>query len=113
MGVQAFHPQLAVEDLDEDNVCRFPGTAEVQLNSMSICPQVEIAGDNFRSLIDTDRIEIAAFGADALLQVSLTMPAGLVVIGRCTNQKNPPRNLCWRIPAGLSIRRCPDRAASR
>ncbi len=58
VGVQAFRPQFAIERFDERVVGRFCRPAEVQRDVMGIGPQVKIAGDKLRSLINSDRAGI-------------------------------------------------------
>ena len=64
VGVEAFGAELAVEGFDEGIVGRLAGAGEVEDDALVIGPQIEIAGDEFRALIDTDRLRIAGFTAD-------------------------------------------------
>ena len=64
VGVQAFAAELAVEGLDGGVVGRLSGPGEVEDDALVIGPRIEIAGDEFRALIDTDRLRIAGFTAD-------------------------------------------------
>lgn len=59
MGVEAFAAELAVERLDEGVIRWLARPGEVQLDAALIGPQVEIAGDELRSLVDPDRPRIA------------------------------------------------------
>src|SRR3546814_4500834 len=59
MGVQAFRPQPAVERLDERVVGRLAGAREVEDDAALISPEIEIAGDELRALLHTDRLGIA------------------------------------------------------
>ena len=59
MGIQALGPELAIEGLDEGIVGRFAGLAEVQHDALLIGPQVEVAGDELRALVDPDGLRIA------------------------------------------------------
>ncbi len=66
MGVQAFASELAVEGFDEAIVGRLARPREVQHDTFLVSPEVEIAGDELRSLIDADRFGIADGFADPL-----------------------------------------------
>src|ERR1700709_2422728 len=63
--VQAFASELAVEGFDEAVVGRLARAREVQDAALLVCPDIEIAGDELRSLIDTDGLGIADGPADA------------------------------------------------
>ena len=65
VGVQAFRPQLAVERFDEGVVGGLFEAAQVQCDAMGTGPQVQIARDELRSLIDADCAGIARFCADS------------------------------------------------
>ena len=54
VGVEAFAAELAVEGFDEGIIGRLAGAGEVEDDTLLIGPQIEIAGDEFRALIDTD-----------------------------------------------------------
>ena len=49
---------FAVEAPDERIFRRLAGPREVERDVMLICPKVEIAGDERRTLIDTDSLRI-------------------------------------------------------
>ena len=66
VGVQAFASELAVEGLDEAIVRRLSRPREVQHDALLVSPEIEIAGDKLRSLVDADRLGIANGFADAL-----------------------------------------------
>ncbi len=58
MGVQALRPEAAVEGLDERVVGRLARPREVQHDVVLVSPQIEVAGDELRPLIDPDRLRI-------------------------------------------------------
>ena len=62
--IQALRPQAPIERLDESVVRRLPRPAEIQRDVVLVSPQIEVARDEFGSLIDADRAGIADFGAD-------------------------------------------------
>ena len=51
-GVQAFGPDLAVEGLRKGVVRRLARAAEVQGDAALIGPQIQVAGDKFRAVVD-------------------------------------------------------------
>src|SRR6516164_5473215 len=59
MRVQALRPQAAVEGFDEGVVRRLAGPRKVQRDVVCIRPEVQIAGDELRSLIDPDGLRSA------------------------------------------------------
>ena len=63
VGVQTFRPELAVEGLDERVVGRLAGPREVEHDVPLVGPQVEVAGDELRALVDADRLRIAVLPA--------------------------------------------------
>src|SRR5260370_15550694 len=65
MGVQAFGSE-AVERFDEAVVRRLARPREVHHDILLVSPDIEIAGDDLRSLVDADRLGIADVFADAL-----------------------------------------------
>lgn len=62
VGTQSFAAELAVEGFDEGIIGRLAGAGEVEDDALMIGPQIEIAGDEFRALINTDRLRIYAVG---------------------------------------------------
>src|SRR5258706_15291671 len=56
---QAFGSELAVERFDEAVVRRLARPREVQHDIILVSPDIEIAGDELRSLVDADRLGIA------------------------------------------------------
>ena len=66
MGVQAFTSELAVEGFDEAVVGRLAWPREVQHDALLVSPDIEIAGDELRPLVDADRLGIADGFADTL-----------------------------------------------
>ena len=66
MCVQAFASELAVEGFDEAVVGRLAWPREVQHDTLLVSPDIEIAGNELRSLFDADRLGIADGFADAL-----------------------------------------------
>ena len=58
--VQALRPEPAVERFDEGIVGRLAGSGEVQRDAATVSPEVEIAGNELRSLIDADGLRIAS-----------------------------------------------------
>lgn len=52
MRVQAFVTELAVEGFDEAVVGRLARPREIQHNALLVSPDIEIAGDKFRSLVN-------------------------------------------------------------
>lgn len=54
MGVQTFCPELAVEAFDEGVVGGFSRSGEVEFHALLVGPEIEIAGDELRALINTD-----------------------------------------------------------
>ena len=66
MCVQAFGSELAVKAFDEAVVRRLTRSREVQNDAFLIGPEIEIARDKLRSLINTDCFWIANIFADAL-----------------------------------------------
>ena len=66
MRVQAFVSELAVEGFDEAVVRRFARPREVQHDTLLVSPDIEIAGDKLRSLVNADRLGVADGFADAL-----------------------------------------------
>src|SRR6187200_3217156 len=65
MGVQTFASELAVERFDEAVVGRLTRPREIQHDTLLVSPDVEIARDELRSLVDADRLGIANGFADA------------------------------------------------
>jgi len=63
-GVQTLRPELAVERLDERVVGRFAQPREVEHDIPLVGPQIEVARDELRALIDPDRLRIAMLAAD-------------------------------------------------
>src|SRR3954447_16532706 len=66
MCVQAFVSELAVEGFDEAVVRGLARPREVEHHTLLVSPDVEIAGDELRSLVDADILGIADVFADAL-----------------------------------------------
>ena len=66
MRVQAFTSELAVEGFDEAVVGRLAWPREVQHDALLVSPDIEIAGDELRPLVDADRLRIADGFADTL-----------------------------------------------
>lgn len=64
MSVQALRAELAVERLDEAVVRRLSGPGEVENDTLLISPEIEIAADELRALIDPDRRGISDGRAD-------------------------------------------------
>ena len=56
--VRTFHPELAVERLDECVVRRHAGPAEVQRYAFLVSPQIQIPRDELGALIHPDRLRI-------------------------------------------------------
>ena len=56
MGVQAFAFEFAVERPNETVVGRHARPREIQHDALLVRPDVEIAGDKLRSLIDAERL---------------------------------------------------------
>ena len=54
VSVQTFSAELAVEALDERVVSWFAGTREVQRDTFGIGPQVQIVGDELRTLVNAN-----------------------------------------------------------
>jgi len=57
--VQALGPELAVERFDEGVVGRFAWSTEVERHVFHVGPQVELLADEFRAVVDTDRLGVA------------------------------------------------------
>lgn len=66
VGVQAFAFELAVEGFDEAVIRWLAWPRKIQLGALLVRPDVEIAGDELRSLVDTDGLGVANGLADAL-----------------------------------------------
>jgi len=64
MGVQALGPQTPVEGLDEGVVSRFARPGEIQDDIVGIGPQIQIPRDEFRALIDPNRLRITSLLAN-------------------------------------------------
>lgn len=64
--VQTLGPELAVEPFDERIVRRLARPREVENDTAMIGPEIEIARDELRSLIYSDRLWIADLTADRL-----------------------------------------------
>jgi len=64
--VQTFASELAVEGFDEAVVRRLSRPREIQHDTLLVSPDIEIAGDELRSLVDANRLGIADGFADAL-----------------------------------------------
>src|SRR5665647_2332013 len=56
--VQTLRAETSVEGFDEGIVSRLARPAEVERDAIDVGPQIEVAGDEFRSLIDTDGLRI-------------------------------------------------------
>jgi hypothetical protein len=52
VGVEAFPPEITVQALDEAVICRLARSQEVEADITLVSPEVEIATDEFRALID-------------------------------------------------------------
>lgn len=71
MGVQALRPEAAIEGLNERIVRCLAGTREPEARArhefqddvVPVSPQIKVAGDKLRPLIDPDRLRIADNGA--------------------------------------------------
>lgn len=59
MGVEAFAAELAVEGFDEGIIRWLARPREVQFDTALVGPEIEVAGDELRSLVDPDRPRIA------------------------------------------------------
>ena len=57
--VQTFASEFAVEGFDEAVVRRLSRPREIPHDTFLVSPDVEIAGDKLRSLVDADRLGIA------------------------------------------------------
>src|SRR3954470_2084514 len=66
VGVQAFASELAVEGFDEAVIGRLARPREIQHDTFLVSPDIEIAGDKLRALVDADRLGVASSFADAL-----------------------------------------------
>src|SRR3546814_19824783 len=75
MGGQAFRPQPAFERLDERVVGRLAGAREVEDDAALISPEIEIAGDELRALLHTDRLGIAGWPAHPVQGRDHVLPA--------------------------------------
>src|ERR1700709_1940464 len=64
--VQTFASEIAVKGFVEAIVRRLSWPREIQHDTLLVSPDVEIAGNEFRSLVDADRLGIANGFADAL-----------------------------------------------
>src|SRR5947209_5515508 len=64
VGVQALGPELAVQAFDEGIIGRFTGPAEVQCDTAHEGPQVELATDEFRPIIEPDRFRTTDLSAN-------------------------------------------------
>ena len=63
--VQAFRPEPAIEGFNERVIRGFAGPREVQCHAMGVCPQVQIPANEFRALVNPDRLRIADGAAHA------------------------------------------------
>src|SRR4051794_5547578 len=68
--VEALGPEPPVEGFDKRIVRGFAGTREVQRDAFRISPQVHVAGDELRALVDPDRLRIAIAPADPLKRLN-------------------------------------------
>ena len=59
VSVQTFSAELAVKAFDERVVSWFAGTREVQRDALGIGPQVQIVGDELRTLVNANGLGIA------------------------------------------------------
>ena len=59
VGVQALGAELAVQALDEGVVDRLAGPAEVERDAAQLGPQIELAADALRIVVDADRLRVA------------------------------------------------------
>lgn len=59
VSVHAFRPNAAVEGFGIGVVRGFARTREVERDAPRIGPEVEVAGDELRTLVDADRLRIA------------------------------------------------------
>src|SRR3546814_18578486 len=75
MGVQAVRPQQAVERVDERVGGRLAGAREVEDDAALISPEIEIAGDELRALLHTDRLGIAGLPAHPVQGRDHVLPA--------------------------------------
>ena len=66
VGVQTLCSQLAIERFNEGIIGRLSRPAEVQSDAVGVCPEVQIARDKLRSLIDADRAGRANVGTDSV-----------------------------------------------
>lgn len=66
MRVQTFGAKLAVERFDKAVVGRLAGPREVENHTALIGPQIEIARDELRALVNTDALGIPEDPADPL-----------------------------------------------
>ena len=57
--VQAFASELAVEGFDEAIVRGFAWSREIQHDTLLVSPDIEIARDKLRSLVDADRLGVS------------------------------------------------------
>lgn len=50
--IEALRPELAVERLDEGIVGRLAGSGEIERDALLVGPEVEVARDKFRALVN-------------------------------------------------------------
>jgi putative transposase len=75
--VQALGPEAPVECLDERVVRGLTRPREVERDTLRIRPQIEVAADELRALIDADRLRIANPAADPFERRYDLAPLGL------------------------------------
>jgi hypothetical protein len=73
--VQAFRPEASIEGFDVGVASRFTRPGEVRGDVVGVGPQIEIAGDEFLSLIDADGLRIACRSAESLKRVNDVLSA--------------------------------------
>lgn len=69
VSVQAFGSELAIERLKEGVVSGLSRAGEVEHHVLLIRPEIKVAGDKLRALVDPDRLRISYFPAEPHLHL--------------------------------------------
>ncbi len=119
MRVEAFGPELAVERLDVAVVGWLARAREVERHAALIGPEIKIAGDELRALVDPDRAREAMLPANLLEDFNDIRPSEVEADIQCRREAR--EGVDNGEHAELALRRqlivhevhCPDLICSR
>ncbi len=101
MGVQALSPELAVETLDVTVVRGFSRSREVEDDALVVGPKIEISGDEFAAIVNTNGGRVTDLAAHPLKRLDNILT---LVAEACIDCRREARE-------GVDYRQHPDLAA--